>query len=97
MVETTRFDAAEHLHTAEDIGYFLEAAFEEGDPAFIARALGIVARARGMGEVADIAGVSRQALYSALSDGGNPTLSTLLGVLKALGFKLVPAPIPEAA
>lgn len=97
LENTTRFDAAEYLDTPEAIEAFLEDAFEDSDPAFIAHALGIVARARGMGEIADKAGVSRQALYKSLSDEGNPNLTTLLGVLKALGFRLAPVPVPEHA
>lgn len=96
-LKTSRFDAAEFLNTFEDVEAFLEAAFEGGDPAFIAKALGIVARSHGMSEVADRAGVSRQALYKVLTEDGNPGLVTVLGVMKALGFKLVPARVAEAA
>jgi len=96
-LKTSKFDAADYLETTEDISHFLEDAFAEGDPAFIAHALGIVARSKGMSELADQVGVSRQSLYVALSESGNPSLSTFLGVLKALGLKLVPTPVPEAA
>lgn len=87
-VELRPFDAAEYLESEEDILYFLEAAMEGNDPAHIARALGVVARSRGMTEIAKKAGLGRQALYSALSENGNPTLETLTAVLGALGLEL---------
>lgn len=67
---------------------YLEAAFEDGDPAVIAHALGDVARAVGMTAVAKDAGVSREALYKSLSEAGDPRLSTFFGVIKALGLKV---------
>jgi probable addiction module antidote protein len=82
------FDPAEHLETEEDILHYLEAAMEGNDPRHIASALGDVARSKGMSEVARKAGVGRQALYNALSENGNPTLETLVGVLSALGLQL---------
>ena len=69
---------------------YLEAAFEDGDPAVIAAALGDISRAKGMSELARQAGVTREALYKALSPSGDPRLSTFLGVMKALGIKLKP-------
>ena len=87
-IETTIWDPAERLTSAEAIAAYLEAVFEEGDPALIAAALGDVARARGMTEVARAAGVTRDTLYKALSKDGDPRLSTLLGVTKALGLKI---------
>ena len=87
-METRPFDPAEHLQTEEDILYYLEAAMEGNDPKHIARALGDVARSKGMSEIARRAGVGRQALYGALSENGNPTLETLVGVLNALGLQL---------
>lgn len=86
----TVFDATEHLKTEEEIGYFLEAAFEIGgdDPEYIAHVLGIVARARGMTKVAKKAGLSRATLYNALSDKGNPEFATILKVINALGLRL---------
>lgn len=87
-VELRPFDAAEYLESEEDILYFLEAAMEGNDPAHIARALGVVARSKGMTEIARKAGLGRQALYSALSENGNPTLETLTAVLGALGLEL---------
>ena len=88
VVSTRPFDPAEYLHTEEDILYYLEAAMEGNDPKHIASALGDVARSRGMSEIARKANVGRQALYSALSENGNPTLETLVGVLNALGLQL---------
>ncbi len=88
MIETRPFDPANYLRTEEDILYYLEAAMEGNDPKHIASALGDVARSKGMSEIARKAGVGRQALYSALSENGNPTLETLVGVLNALGLQL---------
>lgn len=82
------FDPARHLNTEEDILYYLEAAMEGNDPKHIARALGDVARSQGMSEIARKTGLGRQALYTALSENGNPTLETLTTVLGALGLEL---------
>ena len=87
-LETMKWDAAEHLETPEDIALYLEAAFEEGDPTLITVALGDVARAKGMTKVAREAGVTRETLYKALSERGDPKLTTLLGIIKALGLHL---------
>lgn len=87
-METRTFDAASYLKTEEDILYYLEAAMDGNDPKHIASALGDVARSKGMSDVATKAGVGRQALYKALSEEGNPTLETLIGVLSALGLQL---------
>lgn len=87
-LETTRFDIQDHLKTPDEQAAYIEAALEENDPAFLAAALGDVARARGMTQVARDAGVTREALYRALSAKGDPRLSTLMGVLAALGLKL---------
>lgn len=89
-LETHPFDIAEHLDTEEGIEEFMKAAFEEGDAAFIARSLGIVARARGMTKLARNVGVNRKALYTALSGEGNPEFATILKVMKALGLELTP-------
>lgn len=88
MVKTRPFDPASYLETEEDILYYLEAAMEGNDPKHIASALGDVARSKGMSEIARTAKVGRQALYRALSENGNPTLETLVGVLNALGLQL---------
>jgi probable addiction module antidote protein len=82
------FDPARHLETEEDIVFYLEAAMEGNDAKHIASALGDVARSKGMSEIARQSGLGRQALYSALSENGNPTLETLVAVLGALGLEL---------
>ena len=89
-LENAPWDPAEYLSTPSRIAAYLEAAFEEGDPALIATALGDIARAKGMTQLAAEAGVTREALYKALSPTGDPRLSTFLGVVKALGIKLTP-------
>lgn len=89
---TTAWDAATHLESVEDIAAYLEAAFEDGDPALIAAALGDVARAQGMTQVAREAGLGRESLYKALSSDGNPELATVLSVLRALGLQLRAVP-----
>ncbi len=85
---TRPWDAADHLESDEDIVAYLEAAFEAGDPALIAAALGDVARARGMTQIAADAGLGRESLYKALSPSGNPEFATVLKVMQALGLGL---------
>ena len=87
---TSPYDVAEHLRTPEDMAAYLEASIEEaeGDAAFIAKALGDIARAKGMSQVACDAGLSRESLYKALSGDRNPSLGTVLKVVGALGLKL---------
>ena len=85
---TRPWDPADHLETDEDIVAYLEAAFEDGDRALIAAALGDVARARGMTKVAADAGLGRESLYKALSPNGNPEFATVLKVVHALGLRL---------
>jgi len=85
---TRPWDAADHLETEEDQLLYLEAALEEGDAPLIAAALGDIARARGMAEVARKAGLGRESLYKALSVDGNPRLDTILKVMRALGLRL---------
>lgn len=82
------FDAAKYLDTDEGIEEFMLAAFETGDPAFIARSLGVVAKARNMSKLAREVGMSRSALYRALSGEGNPEFGTIAKVMRALGFQL---------
>lgn len=82
------YDVAEHLDKEEDIRLYLEAAFEDSDPAVIKHAIAAVARARGMGDIAQKAGISRAGLYRALSDEGNPTLDTLSAILGTFGMRL---------
>lgn len=89
---TTRWDAADYLtDEAAMIGY-LEAALEDGDAQVIAAALGDIARAKGMTEVARKAGLGRESLYKALSPDGNPEFATVLRVINALGLKLHAVP-----
>lgn len=87
--KTTRYDVAEHLRTEEEMALYLEAAIEEteGDPTFIAKALGDIARARGMTQVAKDAGMSRESLYKALSGDRSPEFATIMKVSKALGLR----------
>jgi len=87
---TTRFDVAEHLRTPEEMAAYLEACFDEAgdDAAFIAKALGDIARAKGMTQVARDAGLSRESLYKALSGDRSPSFDTILKVIGALGLKL---------
>ncbi|MDE1158081.1 MAG: putative addiction module antidote protein [Neorhizobium sp.] len=87
-LKTLPFDASEYLDTDEGIEEFMKAAFEDGDPAFIARCLGIVAKARNMSRLARETGMSRAALYKALSGEGNPEFATIVKVMKALGLEL---------
>lgn len=89
-LKTTRFDAAEYLETPEDIAAFIRAAIEEDgdDPAFIAEALGVAARAKGMTDLANAAGLGRASLYKALSEDGNPSFATVYKVAKALGLDI---------
>ncbi|MBB6191177.1 putative addiction module antidote protein [Sphingobium wenxiniae] len=91
MVTTTVWDVTEHLDSEEAIAAYLDAVMEEGDPALVVAALGDVAKARGMTDIAARTGVSRAGLYKALGEGGNPTLSSLMGIMKALGVRLAVA------
>lgn len=89
-VTFSRWDVVDHLKTERDMAGYLEACMEEAgdDAAFIAAALGDIARARGMAQLAKDTGISREGLYKALSPDGNPSLATVLKVVKALGLKL---------
>lgn len=95
-IETRPWDTSEHLDTPEAVAAYLEAVLEERDPALFTHALGQVARARGMSQIAADAGLSREALYRALSRDGDPRLSTLSAVLAALGVKLTVEPAGQA-
>lgn len=90
-VELTKWDSADYLKTKEDVAAYLEAVFEDGDATLITHALGVVARAEGMTEVAKQAGLTRASLYKALSGNGNPEFSTVLKVVQALGLKMTVA------
>jgi probable addiction module antidote protein len=87
---TTPYDVAEHLRTPEEMAAYLDACIEEadGDAAFIAKALGDIARAQGMTQVARDSGLSRESLYKALSGERSPSFDTILKVVTALGLKL---------
>ncbi len=76
------------MKSDEDIAHYLEAVFEDGDPTLVAAALGDVARAKGMSQIAQAAGLGRESLYKALSIEGNPQFATVLKVMHALGLKL---------
>ena len=91
-----RFDMAEYLETEEDIAYYLEATAEE-NISLLPAALGTVARARGMSDLARSTGLSRETLYKTLSEEGNPTLSTLSKVLDAYGVRISLKPLHEKA
>ncbi len=85
---TTPWDPADHLQSDEDMVAYLEAALAEGDAALIAAALGDIARAKGMSQVASAAGLGRESLYKALSPSGNPEFATIMRVIGALGLQL---------
>lgn len=87
-VKTTKWDPVDYLKTDEDMANYLEAAIEDNDPALISAALGDIARAKGMSQVARKAGLGRESLYKALSPNGNPEFATILKVVKALGLRL---------
>ena len=92
MTEITRYDSADYLDSPGAVAAYLEAAFEEGEPDLIAHALGVVARARGMSQIARDAGLSEENVSRALSPDRNPELSSLIRVLSALGLRLAAAP-----
>ena len=89
-IKLRKWDSAEHLKTDEDMVLYLEACLEEAgdDAAFIAKALGNIARAKGMSQLANDTGLGRESLYKALSGEGNPSFATILKVTTALGIKL---------
>jgi probable addiction module antidote protein len=84
----TEFDRASALVNDEEIAFLMADAFKTGDAAFIAKALGVVARAKGMAQIAGQTGLSREQLYRSFSASGNPTLKTTLAVMKALNIEL---------
>lgn len=89
-IKLRKWDSAEHLKTDEDMVQYLEACLEEAgdDAAFVAKALGTIARAKGMTQLANETGLGRESLYKALSGEGNPSFATILKVMTALGIKL---------
>ncbi|NEN75720.1 putative addiction module antidote protein [Pelistega sp. NLN82] len=91
-IEFKPFDMAEELQTEEDIQVYINLVMEEDDPAELAHALGVIAKARGMTQIAKQAGIGRESLYKALREGANPRYGTIAKVLGALGLKLVAVP-----
>ena len=94
--ELPAFDAADYLKTEEDCAQYLSVVLEDGDPALLAAALGDVARARGMSQVARDAGITREGLYKALSADGNPSFATVLKMMRALGLQINVKPLARA-
>lgn len=94
--KTLPWDPARHLESEEDMAAYLEAALEEGDPALVAAALGDIARAKGMTQLARDTGLGRESLYKALSPSGNPEFATVMKVVAALGLKLHASPASSA-
>jgi probable addiction module antidote protein len=92
MAKTTRFDAVDYLDTEKRQVAYIAVALESGDADFVRDALGIVARARGMGEVAKNAGLNRESMYKALGDSGNPEFGTVMRIVRALGLTLSARP-----
>jgi probable addiction module antidote protein len=92
MAKTTRFDAADYLDSEERQRAYIAAALETGDADFVRDALGIVARARGMAEIAKTAGLNRESLYRALGETGNPEFATVMRIVRALGLTLTARP-----
>lgn len=95
-LKTRKFDVAKFLETDKDIALYLSEALETGDAAYVAHALGAVARSRGMAKVARQTGLGRESLYKALSGSGNPELATVLRVAKALGLELSARPLARS-
>jgi probable addiction module antidote protein len=96
MSKTTLFDAADYLDTEERQVAYITAALETGDADFVRDALGIVARARGMSEIAKSAGLNRESLYKALGETGNPEFGTVMRIVRALGLTLSARPVKTA-
>lgn len=94
-LQTKPFDPARYLDSPAAIAAYLEEAFEIGDPAFIADALGVVARAHGMTQVARESGLGRESLYKALSPDGHPELATIVKVMRTLGLRLTTTVLPK--
>jgi probable addiction module antidote protein len=94
--ELPEFDAAEYLNSEEDVAAYLTAVLEENDSALLAAAIGDIARARGMSQVAKDSGIAREALYKALRPGSEPRFETIRRVCAALGVRLVAQPMHPA-
>lgn len=84
----TTFDIAEELTSSEAIAVYMADAFDSDDASYIAHALGVIARSKGMKQISEQTGLSREQLYRSFSENGNPTLKTTLAVMKVLGIKL---------
>ena len=97
MVSISNFDASEYIENEEDAIAYLNAAAETGDPALLQAAIGDIAKARGMGQIAKEAGVGRESLYKSLNKEGNPSFRTIVKVVDALGGRLVIEPVPTTA
>lgn len=93
VADLPEFDVAEMLQSEEDIAQYLSLVIEEGDAALLAATLGDIARARGMSQIAQDAGIGREALYKALRPGAQPRFDTIARVCRALGVKLVAQPV----
>ena len=87
-LKITPYDSAEYLKNKKDVAAYLDAALEDGDPALIRHALNVIARARGLTQIARDSGVTRESLYRALGENGNPEFTTVLKVVDALGMRL---------
>ena len=85
----TKFDPAATLRDSEAIAEYMAAAFETGDPSYVSHALGVVARAKGMSEIARASGLSREHLYRSFSENGNPTLKSILAVMDTLVYSFL--------
>ncbi len=96
MPKTTRFDAADYLDTEQRQVAYIAAALETGDADFVRDALGVVAKARGMAEIAKSAGLNRESLYKALGETGNPEFATVMRIVHALGLTLSSRPAETA-
>jgi probable addiction module antidote protein len=94
-LKTTKWAVAKFLNSEKDISTYMEEAFKTGDASYVAHALGVVARAKGMAEIAEQTGLSREQLYRSFSGQGNPTLKTTLAVMKTLGLQLTTR-VPKA-
>jgi probable addiction module antidote protein len=93
MTKTTRFDAADYLDSEKRQIAYIAAALESGDADYVRDALGLVARARGMGGIAKKAGLNRESLYKALGETGNPEFGTVMRIVRALGLTLSAHPV----
>ena len=97
ILTTNRWDASDYLETAEDMLAYLDEAARTGDPALLQAALGDIAKAKGMSEIARVAGVGRESLYKSLRTTGNPSFQTIAKVIDALGGQLAITPKSPAA